>query len=58
MSVDFVDHWWLLVGCAVGTVRSRLHRARALLARKLEKMPGKQTMGGKAIERKGEKCRA
>jgi RNA polymerase sigma-70 factor (ECF subfamily) len=25
-----------LIGCAVGTVRSRLHRARALLARKLE----------------------
>jgi RNA polymerase sigma-70 factor (ECF subfamily) len=26
-----------LIGCAVGTVRSRLHRARGLLARKLEK---------------------
>jgi RNA polymerase sigma factor (sigma-70 family) len=25
-----------MIGCAVGTVRSRLHRARALLARKLE----------------------
>jgi RNA polymerase sigma-70 factor (ECF subfamily) len=26
-----------LIGCATGTVRSRLHRARALLGRKLEK---------------------
>jgi len=26
-----------VIGCAVGTVRSRLHRARGLLARKLEK---------------------
>lgn len=33
-----------LIGCAVGTVRSRLHRARGLLARKLEP------------ERKAEKC--
>jgi RNA polymerase sigma-70 factor (ECF subfamily) len=29
-----------LIGCAVGTVRSRLHRARTLLARKLEKLTG------------------
>ncbi len=35
-----------LIGCAVGTVRSRLHRARGLLARKLEKQ----------AERKREKC--
>lgn len=37
------------IGCAVGTVRSRLHRARALLARKLEKQ---------AIARKVERCPA
>jgi RNA polymerase sigma-70 factor (ECF subfamily) len=36
------------IGCAVGTVRSRLHRARALLARKLEKQAG----------RRAEKCPA
>jgi RNA polymerase sigma-70 factor (ECF subfamily) len=35
-----------LIGCAVGTVRSRLHRARGLLARKLEKQ----------VERRQEKC--
>ena len=35
-----------LIGCAVGTVRSRLHRARALLARKL----------AGTVERKTEKC--
>ncbi len=29
------------IGCAVGTVRSRLHRARGLLARKLEKQCGR-----------------
>jgi RNA polymerase sigma-70 factor (ECF subfamily) len=32
-----------LMGCAVGTVRSRLHRARTLLARKLEKQMGRRT---------------
>jgi RNA polymerase sigma-70 factor (ECF subfamily) len=32
-----------VIGCAVGTVRSRLHRARGLLARKLEKQAGKRT---------------
>jgi RNA polymerase sigma-70 factor (ECF subfamily) len=36
----------LVIGCAVGTVRSRLHRARGLLARKLEK----------TVERKSERC--
>jgi RNA polymerase sigma-70 factor (ECF subfamily) len=35
-----------LIGCAVGTVRSRLHRARGLLARKLEKQ----------MERRPDKC--
>lgn len=35
-----------VIGCAVGTVRSRLHRARGLLARKLTK----------PVERKAEKC--
>jgi RNA polymerase sigma-70 factor (ECF subfamily) len=35
-----------LIGCAVGTVRSRLHRARGLLARKLEKQ----------MERRQDKC--
>jgi RNA polymerase sigma-70 factor (ECF subfamily) len=35
-----------LIGCAVGTVRSRLHRARGLLARKL----------AGTVERKTEKC--
>lgn len=38
----------IVIGCAVGTVRSRLHRARALLARKLAKQ---------AAERKAERCR-
>ena len=38
-----------VIGCAVGTVRSRLHRARTLLARKLEK---------KTAVRKAEKCPA
>jgi len=38
----------VVIGCAVGTVRSRLHRARGLLARKLEKQTGK----------KAEKCSA
>jgi RNA polymerase sigma-70 factor (ECF subfamily) len=33
----------VVIGCAVGTVRSRLHRARGLLARKLEKQTGKRT---------------
>jgi RNA polymerase sigma-70 factor, ECF subfamily len=33
----------IVIGCAVGTVRSRLHRARGLLARKLEKQTGKRT---------------
>ena len=37
-----------LIGCAVGTVRSRLHRARGLLARKLEKQ----------VVRRTEKCPA
>jgi RNA polymerase sigma-70 factor (ECF subfamily) len=32
-----------VIGCAVGTVRSRLHRARGLLARKLETQTGKRT---------------
>ena len=32
-----------LIGCAVGTIRSRLHRARTLLARKLEKQTGRRT---------------
>jgi RNA polymerase sigma-70 factor (ECF subfamily) len=31
------------LGCAVGTVRSRLHRGRELLARRL--LPGKETQG-------------
>jgi RNA polymerase sigma-70 factor (ECF subfamily) len=31
-----------VAGCAVGTVRSRLHRARALLARKLELKAGRK----------------
>src|SRR6185437_13418600 len=31
------------IGCAVGTVRSRLHRARLLLARKLVKQTGRRT---------------
>jgi RNA polymerase sigma-70 factor (ECF subfamily) len=35
-----------LIGCALGTVRSRLHRARGLLARKLEKQ----------MERRPDKC--
>jgi RNA polymerase sigma-70 factor (ECF subfamily) len=35
-----------IIGCAVGTVRSRLHRARGLLARKLEKQ----------MERRADKC--
>jgi RNA polymerase sigma-70 factor, ECF subfamily len=33
----------VVIGCAVGTVRSRLHRARGLLARKLEKQAEKRT---------------
>ncbi len=37
-----------IIGCAVGTVRSRLHRARALLARKLQP----------SAERKNEGCPA
>jgi len=32
-----------LIGCAMGTVRSRLHRARGLLARKLEKQVGRRS---------------
>jgi RNA polymerase sigma-70 factor (ECF subfamily) len=31
-----------IAGCAIGTIRSRLHRARALLARKLDKHTGKK----------------
>jgi len=37
------DQAAVVIGCAVGTVRSRLHRARGLLARKLEKQVGKRT---------------
>ena len=37
-----------VIGCAVGTVRSRLHRARGLLARKLEKQ----------MEVRSDKCQA
>ncbi len=33
----------VLLECAVGTVRSRLHRARGLLARKLEKQVGRRS---------------
>lgn len=34
-----------LIGCPVGTVRSRLHRARALLAQKLRRLRGPVTAG-------------
>ncbi len=37
------DEAAIVIGCAVGTVRSRLHRARLLLARKMEKQAGKRT---------------
>jgi len=33
-----------VIGCPVGTVRSRLHRARALLASKLEAMRQTETV--------------
>ena len=39
------------LGCAVGTVRSRLHRARAMLA---EKLRGRRAEGGAAEERGAE----
>jgi RNA polymerase sigma-70 factor, ECF subfamily len=39
------------LSCAVGTVRSRLHRARAMLA---EKLRGRRVEGGAAEERGGE----
>ena len=34
------------IGCAIGTVRSRLHRARQLLARKMQPARGKETVPG------------
>ena len=42
-----------IIGCAVGTVRSRLHRARSLLLQKLyamEKGSSKKTVGGLPYE--------
>ena len=38
------------LGCAVGTVRSRLHRARAMLA---EKMRGREREGARAADGEG-----
>ncbi len=40
------------IGCAVGTVRSRLHRARGLLMRKLRG----EHMAGKAAEKESVEC--
>jgi RNA polymerase sigma-70 factor (ECF subfamily) len=42
------------LGCAVGTVRSRLHRGRALLAEKLAAIEGR----GPAVGSRGSKCLA
>jgi len=39
------------LNCAVGTVRSRLHRARAMLA---EKLRGRRAEGGAAEEKEAE----
>lgn len=36
------------IGCAIGTVRSRLHRARALLVRKLKSAPAGRPAGRRA----------
>jgi len=40
-----------IIGCAVGTVRSRLHRGRALLAQKLNRADGRAALGGLQVER-------
>ncbi len=42
---DSYEEAAVIVGCAVGTVRSRLHRARGLLARKLEKKTAARSEG-------------
>jgi len=39
------------VGCAVGTVRSRLHRARHLLAEKMRRSTGSATRSSGSMER-------
>ncbi|HEY7499115.1 MAG TPA: sigma-70 family RNA polymerase sigma factor [Vicinamibacterales bacterium] len=49
-ELSYVDAATAL-GCALGTVRSRLHRGRALLARKL--MGGEQTVAAQNEQRSG-----
>jgi len=44
------DEAALLMGCPVGTVRSRLHRARGLLAGKLKRLRMPQTIAPRALE--------
>jgi RNA polymerase sigma-70 factor, ECF subfamily len=44
------DEAALLMGCPVGTVRSRLHRARGLLAGKLKRLRLPQTIAPRALE--------
>lgn len=52
-EMSYVDAAGAL-GCAVGTVRSRLHRGRALLAEKLSTIEGR----GPAVSSRGSKCLA
>ena len=57
-EVSYVDAA-AAIGCAVGTVRSRLHRGRALLAAKmsaLEELPASADSRARSDDRGGAKC--